>query len=70
MSDSDSFALTDIASSTATAEVVRRYNEVFQQHDPTALRELIAADCIIETPILLRAARAMSAARPASSCGA
>jgi ketosteroid isomerase-like protein len=36
------------ASQGSTSEVIRRYNEVFQQHDPAALRELIAADCIIE----------------------
>ena len=48
MSDSNRFTSTDTASSNATAEVIRRYNEVFQRHDPAALRELIAADCIIE----------------------
>ena len=48
MSDSNGFTSTDTASSNATAEVVRRYNEVFQQHDPAALRELIAANCVIE----------------------
>jgi ketosteroid isomerase-like protein len=31
-----------------TAEVMRRFNEVFLRHDPTALRELVAADCVIE----------------------
>jgi ketosteroid isomerase-like protein len=36
------------ASQESTADVIRRYNEVFQRHDPTALRELIAADCVIE----------------------
>jgi ketosteroid isomerase-like protein len=36
------------ASQASTAEVIRRYNEVFQKHDPAALRELIAANCIIE----------------------
>jgi ketosteroid isomerase-like protein len=34
--------------SQATSEVIRRFNEVFQQHDPAALPELIAADCVIE----------------------
>jgi ketosteroid isomerase-like protein len=33
---------------TATAEVIRRYNDVFQRHDPSALPELVAADCVIE----------------------
>ena len=31
-----------------TAEVMRRFNDVFLHHDPTALRELIASDCVIE----------------------
>jgi len=32
----------------STSEVIRRFNEAFQQHDPAALPELIAADCFIE----------------------
>jgi ketosteroid isomerase-like protein len=36
------------ASQQTTSEVIRRYNDVFQRHDPSALRELIAEDCIIE----------------------
>lgn len=28
--------------------VMQRFNEVFLRHDPTALRELVAADCVIE----------------------
>jgi ketosteroid isomerase-like protein len=31
-----------------TSEVIRRYNDVFQQHDASGLRELIAEDCVIE----------------------
>ena len=31
-----------------TSDVIRRFNEVFQQHDPAALPDLIAADCVIE----------------------
>jgi ketosteroid isomerase-like protein len=31
-----------------TSEVIRRFNEAFQQHDPAALAELIALDCVIE----------------------
>lgn len=31
-----------------TAEVVRRFNEVFLRHDPSTLRELVAADCVLE----------------------
>jgi ketosteroid isomerase-like protein len=34
--------------SQTTAEVIRRFNEAFQQHDPSALPELIAADCVVE----------------------
>ena len=36
------------ASQESTSEVIRRFNEAFQQHDPAALRELIADDCVIE----------------------
>ncbi len=31
-----------------TAEVMRRFNEVFLRHDPSPLPELVDADCIIE----------------------
>jgi ketosteroid isomerase-like protein len=31
-----------------TAEIMHRFNEVFQRHDPAALEELVAADCVIE----------------------
>jgi len=31
-----------------TAEVIRRFNEVFLRHDPTALPDLVSADCVIE----------------------
>ncbi|OHV89476.1 nuclear transport factor 2 family protein [Mesorhizobium sp. ORS 3428] len=34
--------------STETAEIIRRYNDVFQRHDPAALDELVAEDCVIE----------------------
>jgi ketosteroid isomerase-like protein len=36
------------SSGMTTSEVIRRYNEVFQQHDPSALPDLIAPDCVIE----------------------
>jgi ketosteroid isomerase-like protein len=36
------------ASQESTSEVIRRFNEAFQQHDPAALRALIADDCVIE----------------------
>src|SRR5262245_59486478 len=32
----------------ATAEVIRRFNDVFQRHDPSPLQELVALDCVIE----------------------
>ena len=31
-----------------TAELMRRFNDVFQRHDPSALPELVATDCVIE----------------------
>jgi ketosteroid isomerase-like protein len=31
-----------------TSEVIRRYNEAFRLHDPAALAELVAPDCVIE----------------------
>ena len=31
-----------------TTEVMRRFNDVFQKHDPSALRELVADDCVVE----------------------
>lgn len=31
-----------------TAALMRRFNDVFQNHDPSALPELIAGDCVIE----------------------
>lgn len=32
----------------STADVIRRYNEAFEQHDSSALKDLIAPDCVIE----------------------
>ncbi|HEV8389663.1 MAG TPA: nuclear transport factor 2 family protein [Dongiaceae bacterium] len=34
-----------------TEAVLRRFNEVFLSHDPTALAELVAADCAIENTV-------------------
>ena len=34
-----------------TAEIMRRFNDVFQLHDPSALAELVAEDCIIENTV-------------------
>jgi|SRR5579871_1734924 ketosteroid isomerase-like protein len=31
-----------------TSEVIHRFNEVFQRHDPSALPELVARDCVLE----------------------
>lgn len=31
-----------------TAEIMRRFNDVFQLHDPSALPELVAEECVIE----------------------
>ena len=31
-----------------TAEVIRRFNDVFQRHDPGALAEIVALDCVVE----------------------
>lgn len=41
-------SVADLGQGQSPAEVVRRYNEAFQRHDPSALSELIAEDCIIE----------------------
>jgi ketosteroid isomerase-like protein len=35
-------------SSSTTSDVIRRFNDAFQRHDPSALSELIADDCVIE----------------------
>jgi ketosteroid isomerase-like protein len=32
----------------ATSELMRRFNDAFRFHDPAALLELVAADCVIE----------------------
>ncbi|ESY66621.1 nuclear transport factor 2 family protein [Mesorhizobium sp. M0051] len=34
--------------SAETAEIMRRFNDVFQRHDPSALDGLVAEDCVIE----------------------
>ena len=48
MTDSNSFSVTDAASSKATAEVVRRFNAAFQHKDAAAIRDLVAPDCVME----------------------
>ena len=37
-----------IHNAATTDEVMRRFNDVFQLHDPSALNELVAEDCEIE----------------------
>ncbi|MCA0012667.1 nuclear transport factor 2 family protein [Mesorhizobium sp. B292B1B] len=34
-----------------TAEIMRRFNDVFQLHDPSALAELVGEDCVIENTV-------------------
>jgi hypothetical protein len=38
----------EVRLSVETADVIRRFNKVFQRHDPSALPELVAPDCVIE----------------------
>lgn len=35
-------------STNETTEVMRRFNDAFQRHDPRAFAELVAEDCVIE----------------------
>jgi hypothetical protein len=39
------------AQSKETAEIMHRFNDVFQYHDPAALAELVAEDCIVENTV-------------------
>ena len=57
------------AQSEKTAEVMRRFNDAFLQHDPAALSELIAEDCVIEETVPAPSGAAEPVARHASSCG-
>ena len=36
------------ATDTETAAVIRRFNDVFQRHEPGALTEIVSPDCVIE----------------------
>src|SRR4051812_49249476 len=56
--------ITTASRSGETAEIMRRYNDVFQRHDPSALDDLVAQDCVIEntTPAPDGARRAGKAA--------
>jgi ketosteroid isomerase-like protein len=37
-----------VLADTATAEVIRRFNEAFHRHDAAALTSLVAAECVAE----------------------
>jgi hypothetical protein len=32
-----------------TSEIVRRFNQAFQEHNPALLKDLIAPDCVMES---------------------
>jgi len=32
-----------------TAEIARRFNQAFQEHDPAILEDLVAPDCVMES---------------------
>jgi ketosteroid isomerase-like protein len=48
MTDTNGFTFPDTTLSTATAEVVRRFNAAFQHKDAAAIVDLVAPDCIME----------------------
>lgn len=48
MTDENRFTFTDPEQGDATAEVVRRFIAAFQNKDATAIRGLVAPDCIME----------------------
>jgi hypothetical protein len=37
--------------SAETAEIMRRFNDVFQLHDPSGLDDLVGEDCVIENTV-------------------
>jgi hypothetical protein len=45
------------ALSVTTAEVIRRFNNAFLRHDPTALADLIGEACVIENTTPARPVR-------------
>jgi len=49
-----------------TDEVMRRFNDVFQLHDPSALNELVAENCVVEKRSQRRMALGMWGATHAS----
>ena len=38
----------DAEQSRTTADIMQRFNDVFQRHDPSGLAALVAEDCVIE----------------------
>lgn len=38
----------DVQASDTTADVIRRFNDAFQRHDPAAFTDLVAEHCVIE----------------------
>ena len=41
-------AVDDAQTTRETAEIMRRFNQGFQRHDPEIFKELVAEDCVIE----------------------
>jgi ketosteroid isomerase-like protein len=48
MTDQHPFTFAKAGSDEITADVVRRFIAAFQQKDPRAIRDLVAADCVME----------------------
>jgi ketosteroid isomerase-like protein len=48
MTEEHRFIFAEAGSAKITADVVRRFIAAFQQKDPGAIRELVAADCVME----------------------
>ena len=40
-----------IARSETTAAILQRFNDAFQNHDPSVLPDLVAEDCVIENTV-------------------
>jgi ketosteroid isomerase-like protein len=48
MSEEHRFTFVEAKTSQITAEVVRRFISAFQRKDPSAIRDLVAPDCVME----------------------
>ena len=59
----------DDALSVQTEAILQRFNQVFLSHNPEALPELVADDCVIENTQQRRMALAIRARTPASRSG-